>query len=235
VTETNQKPENPLLNIIFNIALPVIVLNKLSDTLGPVRTLLLALAFPISYGIYDLYKRKKINWISVLGLINVMATGGFALIGVGGIWFAVKEAALPFLLGIWVFFSAYSKAPVVDKMLLNPQVINRPLIDERLAALNLTDEFKQLIKRSTLYFSFSFLLSAILNFGLAVKIFTPLNEALGEQERATLLNSQIAEMTSASFLVIMVPSMLALALVMWHLLRGLAQLTNLKIEELMKS
>lgn len=230
-----QKPENPFLNIIFNIAIPVFVLNKLSVSLGAAQALILALAFPISYGLYDLWARKKVNWISVLGLVNVMMTGGFALLGLGGIWFALKEASLPTLLGLWVLGSAYTKNPVVDKMLLNPQVFKRDFVEERLRSMGRIDEFKNLIKTSTLYFSFSFFLSGALNFALATYIFKPLDSALTSDESAHLLNEQIAQMTSYSFVVIMLPSMIVLGLVLWHLLRGLSKITGLKFEEMMKS
>ncbi len=229
------KPENPFLNIIFNIVIPVFVLNKLSVQLGAAQALLLALAFPISYGLYDLWARKKVNWISVLGLFNVMTTGGFALLGVCGMWFALKEASLPTLLGLWVLGSAYTQNPVVDKMLLNPQIFKRDLVEEKLKSLGKMDDFKNLVKTSTLYFSFSFFLSGLLNFALATYVFAPIDSSLTQEQSAHVLNEQIAQMTSYSFVVIMIPSMVVLGLVLWHLLRGLSKITGLKFEEMMKS
>ena len=50
------KRENLLLNLVCNIALPTVILMKLSDEnrLGPNGGMLLALIFPLGYGIYDL-------------------------------------------------------------------------------------------------------------------------------------------------------------------------------------
>ena len=86
--------DNPIINILFNVAAPVFILNKLSAKLGSKEALLLALAFPLLYGAYDLIKKKKVNYFSLLGLLNVLATGSLAIMGLTGIWFAVKEAGV---------------------------------------------------------------------------------------------------------------------------------------------
>ncbi|WP_374030368.1 VC0807 family protein [Bdellovibrio bacteriovorus] len=104
--------ENGLLNIVFNIVLPVLILNKLSKFIGPFWALVLALAFPLGYGAYDLIKRKKFNAFSALGLLNVLLTGGLALLGLHGFWFAVKEAAFPALVGLFVLGSAFTKKTI---------------------------------------------------------------------------------------------------------------------------
>ena len=55
--------ENMLMNILINIAIPTLILMKFSGEkhLGPVMGLIVALAFPILYGIYDFTKQKKVN------------------------------------------------------------------------------------------------------------------------------------------------------------------------------
>jgi hypothetical protein len=54
------KRENPFINIICNIVIPTVVLMKFStdEWLGPLRGLIVALIFPVSYGVYDLITRK---------------------------------------------------------------------------------------------------------------------------------------------------------------------------------
>ena len=72
--EPKSKPENFLLNLICNVALPTLVLTKFSTErwLGPVWGLVVALAFPISYGLYDFAVRKKANTLSILGFVSVL-------------------------------------------------------------------------------------------------------------------------------------------------------------------
>ena len=103
------KKENPFLNLLANIILPVFILNKTSLFPGENKALLalgVALIFPIGYGLWDLFKNSKTNYFSILGLVNTLITGLFAVFTLGGIWFAIKEAALQACLGMGVYFSS---------------------------------------------------------------------------------------------------------------------------------
>ena len=74
--------ENFLISLALNIFVPVIILIRFSgeDMLGPTLGLIVALLFPIGYGIYDFTRRKKFNFISALGIANVLLTGGIGLL-----------------------------------------------------------------------------------------------------------------------------------------------------------
>ena len=77
-----QQQNKVWLNLIIDIVLPVVILNKLSPYLGeqgPLYALLLAVSLPLFHGIFDFIKERKINWLSLLGLFNVLLTGVFAL------------------------------------------------------------------------------------------------------------------------------------------------------------
>jgi hypothetical protein len=234
MTETQkQKPENSLLNILFNIVIPILILNKGSKVLGSVWGLIIALAFPLSYGIYDHIKRKKTNAISVLGLLNVGITGSLALLQLHGIWFAIKEAAFPLLVGAFVFGSAFSKNPFISTLFLNPQLIDVDKLKARLAEKHTEGEFHQLLKRSTLWISLSFVFSAICNFVLAVRIFGPIDGALDSEAQALILNEQIAQMTTWSMAVIVLPSIIFLVGIFLYLTKGMQRLSGLTEDELL--
>src|SRR5262249_11902828 len=104
-------PENPLLNILINILLPVMVLNKGGKFLDPKMTLIRALTFTLVYGIQEYLRRGHKNYVSLLGAVNILLTGGLALMKLEGIWFACKEASLPLVLGILVLASRWSENP----------------------------------------------------------------------------------------------------------------------------
>jgi hypothetical protein len=228
------KPENSFLNLIFNILIPVVILNKGSAQLGSLIALLIALAFPLTYGIYDLVKRRKWNAFSILGFTNVLVTGSLAVAGLGGIWFSIKEAFFPFLIGVFVWLSARRANPFVKTFILNPATMNVDKIEERLKANNKESEFQTHLATSTRLLAASFFLSALLNFVLAERIFTPLDPALDSEARAIALNQQIAQMTTWSTAVILIPSMIFLIGILWHLLRGIRQMTGMPTEEIMK-
>lgn len=223
------------LNILINVVIPVVILNKFSAQLGPVNALVLALAFPLFYGVYDFFRNKHFNFVSLLGLLNVAITGGLAVLGAGGIWFAIKEAAFPLLIGLFVFLSAYGKDPFVKTLFFNPQLMDIDKLTKSLEERSAHQEMNVHLKKSTQLLAVSFLFSAVLNFGLAVRIFTPLAETLSADEKAIALNEQIAQMTSYSFVVIMLPSMIFLGFILWHLLSGIKKITGLNTEAILKN
>src|SRR4051812_30378711 len=96
-----RKQSPVFFNIIINIAVPALILMKLStpDRLGPGLAFGLALSFPFTFGLYKLIKERQWDLFAVFGLVNVLLTGGLRLLELDGGWFAVKEGAVPFVLG----------------------------------------------------------------------------------------------------------------------------------------
>lgn len=229
----NEKPDNALYNLLFNIVVPVLVLNRLSARLGALPALVLALSSPLIYGGWDLWKKRKVNYLSILGLLNVGVTGGFAVMNLDGPWFWVKEAAFPLLIGIFVFASRWTPRPFIQTLLLNPQIFNLELINQKVKEHNKEEKLQHLIQSSTLLLSGSFLVSAILNFVLARRIFLAIDLNIQGEQRSLLLNEQIAEMTKLSFGVIFVPSLIILGGIVFYLLKKLKEATGLTLEELL--
>src|SRR4051812_35023429 len=81
VSHPPHKQENAMLNLVFNIAVPALIMGQLSGErwLGPRWGLIVALLFPLGYGIWDYIVRKKANFISVLGFAGVLLSGVFGL------------------------------------------------------------------------------------------------------------------------------------------------------------
>jgi len=107
-----RQQENVFLNILCNIIVPVTILNKGSSWWGNesgVFTLLLALSFPVAYGLFELLQHQRKSLLSLMGILNVLLTGGLAILKTDGIWFALKEAAFPLLVGIFIGASAFTK------------------------------------------------------------------------------------------------------------------------------
>jgi hypothetical protein len=92
-TQTQTKrPNNTILELIYNIAIPSIVLMKLSgdEYLGSLYALVVALLFPIGYGLYDFIKNRSMNFISLLGFLSTLLTGGIGLFELDVEWLAIK-------------------------------------------------------------------------------------------------------------------------------------------------
>ncbi len=61
----------PMVDLLVSIIIPSVILMNLSggDDLGASGALIVALAFPVSWGLFELFKYKKFNFIALLGLI----------------------------------------------------------------------------------------------------------------------------------------------------------------------
>ena len=203
--------------------------------MGSLPALALALSAPLIYGTWDLVRKKKINYLSILGLVNVSLTGSLAVFQMEGHWFWIKDAAFPFLIGTFVFASRWTKKPFIQTLILNPQVMNLDLIHTRIKEKSDEQSLVKVIQNSTLILSSSFFLSAILNFFLAQRIFVPIAQEIQGEQKSLVLNEQIAEMTKLTFPVIFLPSLVILAVLMYYLLGRIKKLTGLTMEEILPS
>lgn len=219
--------ENPLLNIVFNVIAPALILSKLSDAgrLGPEKALILALSIPFFYWIYDYYKRRKNNFISIFGFVSILLSGGLGLLKLDGFWFAVKEAAIPGLIGIATLISTRTKYPLVKAVFYHDEVIDTKKIDTVLVARDEKKNFNLLMTQTTLILSVSFFLSAVLNFILARAI---LKSPGGTPE----FNQELGRVTALSYPVIVVPSLIVTVIGIWWMIRNLKKLTGLSSEEI---
>lgn len=225
---------NSFLNILINIIAPVIILNKGSKLLGltPTVALCIALSFPLIYGIYSLVKEKRVNYISLLGLMNILISGVLTLLALGGIWFAIKEAIFPLLIGVFVYASSKSDSPFFKTLILNPTVFNLEKLNAELNSHDKSQNFNVLMVRSTQFLSLSFLLSAILNFLLALYIFKPISPDLQIEEKQEILNTQLSHMTAYSMFVILIPTIFVVGFILFNAFKKISQITGLSLDEL---
>ena len=223
----NQKKENPLSNLLFNIALPALVLMKLSKEsyLGPTWGLVLALAIPAAYFLYDFFKNGNKNFISILGFISILLTGGIGLLELSPGIYAIKEALIPLIIGVAVIALVRTKYSVFNKLLYRPEVFEVAKIDNLLRERSNTSQFQKKMYFANFFLAISFFVSAILNFVLATAI-------VKSPSGSVAFNNEVARMTMLSYPVIVVPSMLILMAVFYFFIRDIKQLTGLTFEEM---
>ena len=217
--------ENLLLNLACNIVVPTVVLMKFSSErwLGPIPGLLVALSFPVGYGLQDFIRRRRANFISIIGFASVLLSGGLGVLKVGGMGFAVKEAVVPTIIGAMVLISLRTKRPLVRELLYNDQVIDVPKVDAALEARGNRAAFEQLLERSSYLLASSFLLSAALGFCLARYL---LRGTPGTPE----FNGQLGRMHLLSWPVIALPMLVISMYALWKLLHGIEALTGLDFD-----
>jgi hypothetical protein len=221
------KKNNPLLEIIINIVIPSFILIKLSSKIGQANSFVLALLFPFVYSIYNFIKEKKFNLFSVIGFINVLLTGSLGFLKLEGFWFAVKEALIPFIIGVAVLISIKFN-PIIKILIYNENIVNLEKINSELEKRKNFDKFDKLLINTNYIFASSFFLSSILNFTLALII-------LKSPPGTTEFNQELGKMNALSFPVIVLPSMIIIIFTFWKLINGIIKLTDLKLEEILKN
>ena len=226
----NKQNSNSMLDLLLSIILPSIILMKFSteEYLGASLGLIIALAFPLGWGLFDLIKHRKFNGIALLGLVSILLTGGIGLLALDVKWLAIKEAAIPAIIGIAVLISVYTPYPLVRTLLYNPTVMNIKKIEEKLAQDNNRQLFDRRLINANYLVAGSFGFSAIMNFILAKTI---VKSPAGTQA----FNEELGQLTLYSYPVIAVPSMLMMMGILYYLWRSIHNLTGLKLEEILAS
>lgn len=221
------KRENPLLNLGFNIIIPSVLMSKAGDWFGlnPQIALVLALTFPLGYGIVDFCHSKRCNIFSIIGFISVLLTGVIGLLKLPTEYIAIKEALLPLLLGMVVLISAFTRYPLIKVLVFNDSIMDVEKISSRVTSPEAQWTLQRLLSSGTLKISASFFLSAVLNFVLA--------KYLVHSESGTAeFNKELAQMTVWSYPVIVLPCTIVLMVTLYQLVKRLTQLTGLSFEEI---
>jgi hypothetical protein len=212
-------------NLVFNIAIPVLVMSYLSsdEYLGPMWSVVLALAFPLFFGLYDLKKTKKINGFSVLGIISVLLTGGISLLKLPAEYMAIKEAAIPAVIGLAVLITQFTKKPLVKILILNDQIIDWDKLNASLDNQDANEDFNKKVAVSSYIVASSFFLSSSLNYMLAKWI-------LVSEPGTTAYTEELGKMTALSYPVIVIPSMILLITALIYLFKQISNCTGEPIE-----
>ena len=221
---------NPLFEIVVTIIVPAVILMQLSGDgrLGPLRALLLALAFPVGWGLWDGWRRHKLNWLSVLGVVSTLLTGGIGLLKLDAQWLAVKEAAIPGLIGLAVLGSNWTSWPLIRVLVFNPTLFDVERVQAALEARHNVVPFELRLRTGTLLLAGTFFFSAVMNYLLARWVVT-------SPAGTEAFNEELGRLTLLSYPVIAVPSMLMMmALLLW-LARGAKTLTGLDLADMLRS
>jgi len=240
--------ENPFANIVINVLAPVLVLSYLSKEdgefwhIGPMWAMVVALALPIGYGLWHYFKYRKMNVFSLVGLLSVMLTGAITVYlwsgGAGvrenaALLFGIKEAVQPLVLGSLLLITHKMSKPLFNVFLYNDTIFDISHIDAKIAERGLRTDHKKLLWKSTLLFFGSFLISSVVNLGLAFYFLGDLDPQSADWKE--LYNADVAAITGWGFIVIGVPILVVGGCILWSLVTGLKRLTGLETEMILQA
>ncbi len=226
------KPEREsfLLNILLNIVIPTLILMKLSgdEYLGTRLALVVALAFPLAYGLRDFHRSRKVNVFSALGVISVLLTGGIGLLALDPQYIAIKEAAIPGIIGLATLISIKTPYPLVKTFLYNDKVLKVDLVAAQLERYHSAGAFDLALRNASYMVAGSFFLSSALNYLLAKWLVV-------SPAGTVAFNEELGKMTAWSFPVIALPATCVMMVALIYLFRRIKQLTHLELEDIINT
>lgn len=216
-----------MVSLLINILVPTVIMTRFAgdDKLGAINALLIALAFPFAYGVFEMLKNHKVGWIPVLGLVSIAISGGIGLLQLPASWVAVKEAMIPAILALVILASAWIGKPLARVFL--DAVIDKDKIYPILEEQNKMDDYERRTGVATWMLAGTFILSAVLNFILARIVVTA-------EGGTQLYTEQIGRMTALSFPVITIPVFIALTASILYIMSTLSKLTGLEMDEVLR-
>lgn len=221
---------NPLLEIAVTIIIPAIVLMKFSgaDSLGTVRALLVGLAFPLGWGLWDGWRRRKLNWLAVLGVVSTLLTGGIGLLALDAQWLAVKEAAVPSLIGLVILGSIWAHRPLIHLLVFNANLFDVERVNQALVVKGNAAAFEQRLRQGTAMLAGTFFFSAVANYVLARWVVT-------SPAGTEAFNQELGRLTLLSYPIIAIPSMIMMMVLFFWLARQAKSLTGLDMGDMLQS
>jgi hypothetical protein len=222
------KQENVWINIALNVLIPSVLMSNGKSWFGlePAPLLVISLAFPVCYGIYDFVTRRKYNFFSVIGFVSILISGGVGLMELDKGWIAVKEAAIPLLFAIAILVSLKTPFPLVRTFLFSPGIFNVPKVEAALVEKNTKPQFERLLVKCTLLLAGSMLLSAVLSFFLAKYL-------IRSETGTDAFVEEMGRMTAWSWPAITLPSMAIMMVALYLLANGIESLTGYELDDVL--
>lgn len=217
---------SPLLEIAVTLLIPSLILMQFSrpEHLGAAGALVVALAFPIGWGLRELARSRRFSLIAGLGIVSLLLTGGIGLLELDARWLAVKEAAIPALLGLIVAGSACTRAPLVRVLLYTPLLLDTGKMDAALAQRGNLPAFDARLRTATWMLAGSFAFSSVMNYVLATWIVT-------SPAGSAAFNEELGRLTLMSYPMIALPATLMMMGVLYYLAIGMKHLAGLSLSD----
>jgi hypothetical protein len=222
------RQDNPMTSIVVNVIIPVAILTFLSKEkyLGPVWALVVGLLFPIGYGLRTLIKDRKADFMSIIGIVSVTLTGVFGILKLPPEYIAIKEAAIPLLLGLAIIISLKTPFPLIKKLLMTESLFDVERLQKGLREKGNEARFEKRLVGLTWGFASSMFVSAGLNYALAKFV-------LKSEPGTEAFTAELGKMTGLSHVVVLVPCMIIMFVVLNSLMNTLTELTGLKLDDML--
>lgn len=226
------KKENFFINIAFNLVIPGLILSDwgrkgLEQFISPEGRLIVAVAFPAVYFIFDYIRRRQANVISIFGFVGTLLSGVVGLMKLDPFWFAIKEAMFPGVIGAGMYLSQWAGKPLVKAFVWNETVMHTDKIMSAVVERGRSADIEKLFGWCTKLLAPAFVASAFAHFVLARWLVTAHPETSQDA-----FNAQLSKFNFIAWPLILLPSMGYLVWLMLKFMKRLGEVSGLPEEEL---
>ena len=188
--------------------------------------IIVALSFPLIYGLRELAQRGKFNLFSAIGIVSILLTGGMTLLKLPPEYIAIKEAGIPAIFAIITLASLKTRYPLVKTFLYNDKIMQIDKVSTALEKNGTSTLFERALVNASYLMALSFIVSSVLNYILAkwILISPPGTEAF---------NAELGKMNALSFPVIAIPATIVMMVALFYLFSQIKKLTRLDLEDIL--
>jgi intracellular septation protein A len=220
--------EGGLWSLFLNFLIPSFILIKGCSQWGftPVVALLLALIFPLLFGVYRFLTAEQFSLLAALGIISVLLTGGIGLFNLPKEWMPFKEASISTLLGCYLISMAHTKNNPIRMLLKRVEFIDMPRIQSALDRNQAQAHWNKLLQRCTYLIGSSFFISAFLHFYITRSL-------LKNETGTAAFVEQLGRVHLWSGLIIAVPCLIISSATLYYFFTALKNLTGLNADAIL--
>lgn len=241
------KGTKSLLNVFLSVLAPVLVLDHCSASgdsfwhLGTTWAMVVALSLPIGCGIYSFVTDKKVEILTVFGLLGTILTAvvtvyantgeGLAIRPDTPWWYAAKEALIALLLAGAMLVNTRKEGSMLRAFVYSDAIFDVKNIEKAVDESGNREQYDRTLDCAAYMTAGSLLFSAIANFALALFFLLPVID-YPVAEQAEYYNYAVSKMTWMGLLIIGVPLLVTLMMVMRYLSAKLAKVSGLPDEKI---
>ncbi len=241
------KGTKSLLNVFLSVLAPVLVLDHCSVTgdsfwhLGTTWAMVVALSLPIGCGIYSFVTDKKVEMLTVFGLLGTILTAvvtvyantgeGMAIRPDTPWWYAAKEALIALLLAGAMLVNTRKEGSMLRAFVYSDAIFDVKNIEKAVDENGNREQYDRTLDCAAYMTAGSLLFSALANFALALFFLLPVID-YPAAEQPVHYNYAVSKMTWMGLLIIGVPLLATLMMVMRYLSSKLVKVSGLPDEKI---
>lgn len=241
------KGTKSLLNVFLSVLAPVLVLDHCSANgeawyhLGTTWAMVVALALPIGCGVFSFVTERRVELLTVFGLLGTILTAvvtvyantgdGLAIRPDTPWWYGAKEALIALLLAGAMLVNSCKEGSMLRAFVYSDSIYDVKSIERAVEERGQRTAYDATLRRAAYMTAGSLFFSAAANFALALYFLLPVLDAPAAQQQE-LYNYAVSKMTWMGLLIIGVPLLATLVLVMRYLSRRLADISGLADEKI---